>query len=125
MDGLETISVGRVLEVRVTGKLTKEAYQKFVPAVDAQIKQYGKLRILFIMQDFHGWTPGAMWEDLKFDLKHWKDIERLAIVGDKKWEKGMAAFCKPFTKAQIRYFDVAQLAEAREWLESDAVPAKT
>jgi hypothetical protein len=125
MDGLETISVGRVLEVRVTGKLTKEAYQKFVPAVDAQIKQYGKLRILFIMQDFHGWTPGAMWEDLKFDLKHWKDIERLAIVGDKKWEKGMAAFCKPFTKAQIRYFDVAQLAEAREWLESDVVPAKT
>jgi hypothetical protein len=125
MDGLETISVGRVLEVRVTGKLTKEAYQKFVPAVDAQIKQYGKLRILFIMQDFHGWTAGAMWEDLKFDLKHWKDIERLAIVGDKKWEKGMAAFCKPFTKAQIRYFDVAQLAEAREWLESDVVPVKT
>jgi hypothetical protein len=125
MDGLETISTGRVLEVRVTGKLTKEAYQTFVPAVDAQIKQYGKLRILFVMQDFHGWTASAMWEDLKFDLKHWKDIERLAIVGDKKWEKGMAAFCKPFTKAQIRYFDAAQVAEAREWLESEAVTAKT
>jgi hypothetical protein len=125
MDGLETISAGRVLEVRVTGKLTKEAYQKFVPAVDAQIKQYGKLRILFIMQDFHGWTAGAMWEDLKFDLKHWKDIERLAIVGDKKWEKGMAAFCKPFTKATIRYFDVSQLDEAREWLSADTVPAKS
>jgi hypothetical protein len=125
MDGLETISAGRVLEVRVTGKLTKEAYQKFVPAVDAQIKEYGKLRILFLMQDFHGWTAGAMWEDLKFDLKHWKDIERLAIVGDKKWENGMAAFCKPFTKATIRYFDAAQIEEARQWLESDAVPAKT
>ncbi len=125
MDGLETISAGRVLEVRVTGKLTKEAYQKFVPAVNAQIKEYGKLRILFLMQDFHGWTAGAMWEDLKFDLKHWKDIERLAIVGDKKWEKGMAAFCKPFTKATIRYFDAAQIEEARQWLESDAAPAKT
>ena len=125
MDGLETISMGRVLEVRVTGKLTKEAYQKFVPAVDAQIKEYGKLRILFLMQDFHGWTAGAMWEDLKFDLKHWKDIERLAIVGDKKWEKGMAAFCKPFTKATIRYFDAAQIEEVRQWLESDAAPAKT
>jgi hypothetical protein len=48
------------------------------------------LRILFIMDDFHGWTAGAMWEDTKFDLKHWKDIERLAIVGETKWEKGMA-----------------------------------
>jgi hypothetical protein len=125
MDGLETISAGRILEVRVTGKLTKEAYQKFVPAVDAQVKEYGKLRILFVMQEFHGWTAGAMWEDLKFDLKHWKDIERLAIVGDKKWEKGMAAFCKPFTKASIRYFDVAQVDEARQWLQSEAVAAKT
>jgi hypothetical protein len=125
MDGLETISAGRILEVRVTGKLTKEAYQKFVPAVDAQVKEYGKLRILFVMQEFHGWTAGAMWEDLKFDLKHWKDIERLAIVGDKKWEKGMAAFCKPFTKASIRYFDVAQVEEAREWLAAEAVPAKS
>jgi hypothetical protein len=120
MDAIETISTGRVLEVRVTGKLTKEAYQELVPAVDAQIKQHGKLRILFVMRDFHGWTAGAMWEDLKFDLKHWKDIERLAIVGDKKWEKGMAAFCKPFTKAKIHYFDVAQLEEARGWLEADA-----
>ncbi|HUE17072.1 MAG TPA: STAS/SEC14 domain-containing protein [Planctomycetaceae bacterium] len=124
MDGLETISAGRVLEVRVTGKLTKESYQEFVPAVDEQIKEHGKLRILFVMVDFHGWTASAMWEDLKFDLKHWKDIERLAIVGDKKWEKGMAAFCKPFTKAQIRYFDIRQLEDARQWLESESVPAK-
>jgi SpoIIAA-like len=84
-----------------------------VPAVDAQIKEFGKLRILFVMQDFHGWTVGAAWEDLKFDLKHWKDIERLALVGDKRWEKGMATFCKPFTKAHIRYFDSSQIEGAR------------
>jgi SpoIIAA-like len=124
MSSLETISAGRVLEVRVVGKLTKEAYETFVPAVDAQIKQYGKLRILFVMQDFHGWTAGALWEDLKFDVTHWKDIERLAVGGDKKWEKGMAAFCKPFTKAEIRYFDLAQLEQAREWLQSESAPAK-
>ncbi len=116
MDSLETIAVGRALEVHVTGKLTKESYERLVPAVDGQIKQYGKLHILFVMQDFHGWTAGAMWEDLKFDLKHWKDIERLAIVGEKKWEQGMASFCKPFTKAQIRYFDIAQIEDARKWV---------
>jgi len=124
MDSLEIVSAGRVLEVRAKGKLTKELYQKFVPAVDAQIKENGKLRILFVMEDFHGWTAGAMWQDLKFDLAHWKDIERLALVGDKKWEKGMAEFCKPFTKAKIRYFDIAQIDEARNWLESAPTPVK-
>jgi hypothetical protein len=115
-DNIEIAAIDGTLEVRVAGKLTKEDYQELVPIVDDQIRQFGKLRILFTMHDFHGWTAGALWEDTKFDLKHWKDIERLAIVGDKRWEQGMAAFCKPFTTAQIKYFDHSQLDEARAWL---------
>jgi hypothetical protein len=34
-----------------------------------------------------------------------------------KWEKGMSVFCKPFTTAKIRYFDKAQAADARTWLD--------
>jgi hypothetical protein len=115
-DGIEIVANDNVLEVSVTGKLTKDFYKELVPAVDAQIAEAGKLRILFIMHDFHGWTAGAMWEDLKFDLKHWKDIERLAIVGESKWQKGMAAFCKPFTKAKIEYFEHDKIDEARKWV---------
>ena len=40
-------------------------------------------------------------------------------TGDKKWEKGMSVFCKPFTTAKIRYFDRAAIAEARAWLEQN------
>ena len=115
-DTIDVVASGKMLEVRVSGKLTKEAYEKLVPVVDAQIKEFGKLRILMIMEDFHGWTLSALWEDTKFDLKHWKDIERLAIVGDKKWEEGMAVFCKPFTTAKIKYFDHTKLDEARKWI---------
>jgi hypothetical protein len=39
------------------------------------------------------------------------------MVGDKKWEHGMAMFCKPFTKATIQYFDHADAAKARKWLD--------
>ena len=115
-DGIEIVSKDNLLEVAVTGKLTKDFYEELVPVVDKQISESGKLRILFVMHDFHGWTAGAMWEDLKFDLKHWKDIERLAIVGESKWQQGMAAFCKPFTTAKIQYFDQTQIDEARAWL---------
>jgi len=115
-EGLEIISAGKLLHVKATGKLTKETYETFVPAVDEQIKEHGKLRVLFEMHDFHGWTVGALWEDTKFDLKHWKDIERLALVGETKWEKGMAVFCRPFTLAKIKYFDHSQLEEAKTWV---------
>lgn len=115
-DGIEIASSGNVLEVQATGKLTKDFYETFVPAVEKQIADSGKVRILFVMHDFHGWTAGALWEDTKFDIKHWNDIERLAIVGETKWEKGMATFCKPFTSAKVKYFDHAQLDEARAWI---------
>lgn len=117
--GIDIVSAGKTLHVKVTGKLTKEVYESFTPVVDEQISNHGKIRILFEMHDFHGWTAGALWEDLKFDLKHWKDIERLAIVGETKWEAGMAAFCKPFTTAKVKYFDHTKLDEATTWIDAE------
>lgn len=116
---LDLTATGNLLEAKVTGKLTKEAYKEFVPLAEDLIKQHGKIRVLFEMHDFHGWEASALWEDIKFDTKHWNDIERLAIVGESKWEKGMAAFCKPFTSAKVKYFDHTEADAARAWIMSD------
>ena len=107
---------GRILTVSASGTLQREDYERFVPEFERLIKQHGKIRVQFVMSDFRGWDAGALWEDLKFDFRHFNDIERLAMVGDKAWEKGMSLFCKPFTTAKIRYFDQAQIDEARQWL---------
>jgi hypothetical protein len=109
---------GKIIEVQITGKLTKEAYQEFVPATEAAIARHGKVRMLVILHDFHGWTAGALWEDIKFDIKHFTHIERLAIVGETKWEHGMAMFCRPFTTAAIKYFDHKDLEQARQWIRA-------
>ena len=36
------------------------------------IKLFGKIRILFEMHDFHGWEITGIWEDMPFDLKHFR-----------------------------------------------------
>jgi len=107
---------GKILVVHASRKLAKTDYEHFVPEIERLVRQHGKLRILFDMAGFHGWDAGALWEDIKFDIKHFADIERLAMVGDKKWQHGMAIFCEPFTQATIRYFDHVDAAEARKWL---------
>jgi len=113
---------GKVLGIKLSGHLTKEDYEHFVPVVERLIRQHGKVRMLVQMHDFHGWSLGALWQDIKFDAKHLSDIERLALVGNRKWEAGMAAFCKPFTTATIRYFDEAQSNEAHNWINEGAQP---
>jgi hypothetical protein len=110
-------SNGKILIVHVSGKLVKEDYARFVPEFERLVKLNGKLRLLFDMAGFKGWDAGAAWEDFKFGVEHFSEIERLAMAGDKLWEKGMAVFCRPFTKASIKYFDYADIAQARKWLK--------
>lgn len=107
---------GKLLVVHVSEKLVKADYEHFVPEFERLVKLHGKLCVLFDMTNFHGWTAGALWEDTKFAMHHFSDIDRLAVVGETKWQEGMATFCKPFTKATIRYFAHAAAAEARNWL---------
>lgn len=109
---------GKLLEVHATGKLTKEDYERFVPEVERLINQHGRMDVMFEMSDFHGWEPGAVWEDTKFAFKHISDIRRLAVVGETKWQEWMTAVCRPFTKATIRYFDHSAVEDANTWLDA-------
>ena len=106
---------GKLLEVELSGRLEKEDYDLFVPTFERLIEKHGKLHLLVVLDDFEGWTAGALWEDLKIDFEHWNDIAKLAIVGEDRWQKGMAVFCKPFTKAEVKFFPKEELAEARAW----------
>ena len=113
---LEASTASNVIHLKVSGKLTKEDYEMFVPELEQWIERHGKIRILFEMSDFHGWTVSAGWEDTKLAFKHFSDIERIALVGDKAWEHGMAIFCKPFTAGNVKYFDHSQRDEALQWV---------
>ena len=107
---------GKVFEVCVSGRLDRAAYKRFAPMAEHKIDEYGKIRILFEMHHFDGWTPAALWEDIKFDIKHFNHIERVAVVGDRKWQRGMAIFCRPFTTAKVRFFEQSEIDQARAWL---------
>ena len=108
---------GKRLAVHVSGKLIKEDYEHFVPEFERLVREHGKLCVLFDMTGFHGWDAGALWADTQFAIHHFSDIEKIAMVGETKRQKGMAVFCKPFTKAKIQYFDHINASAARTWLD--------
>lgn len=113
---------GKMLTVHVTGKLVVTDYEGFVPEFKRLVRQYGKLSVLFDMTDFHGWTPGALWSETKVAVYHFSAIDRLAIVGEKRWQQGMASFFKAFTTATVHYFDHAEAVSARRWLGDSHAP---
>ena len=113
------------LDVNKDGKLTKQDYHHFTRIVDRLVKEHGSIRIIFEMRAFHGWKPEAIWEDIKLNIRHFCHIERLAMVGNKQWERGMCLFCKPFATAQIRYFDENEVGEAQAWIHAESDTGET
>lgn len=104
------------LELNVRGKLEEEDYRTFRPLAEERIRDFGSVNLLVRVSDFQGWTPSAMWEDLKFDVAHYSDVSRLALVGDEPSTKWMAWVSKPFTQAEVEHFPEARIEDARSWI---------
>ena len=85
------------------------------------MKEHGKVRILVVAENFEGWQRGGNWGDISFQLEHDAEIERMAIVGDRKWEDLTLVFAaKGLRKFPIEYFEPGELSRARAWLAEPA-----
>jgi len=113
---------GRVLELVVSGKLEHADYEFFVPAAEKLIEKHGRLNMLLLLEEFQGWSPRALWDDLKFDLRHFRHFERIAIVGERKWQEWLADISRPFTDAEVRFFTHEELDAARSWVREPHQP---
>lgn len=108
----------KVIATKATEKLTEEDYDKLLPLLNNMLRQHEKIRWYFEMENFDGWELKAFWEDLKFDASHANDFDKVAMVGEKKWEEGMTDLMKPFTSAEVKYFDISKKDEALQWIKN-------
>ena len=119
---IETIGTGlpRVVSLKLCGKLhDDEDYQQFVQTMETILTAEGQVRLFVQYEDFPGWDVYAARDDFKLNLRRDSDFERIAMVGDGKWDKLMASFCEPFTQAQVKYFGKSEVDAAWKWLKED------
>lgn len=98
------------------GKLTDEDYNRIIPLLQERLETYGKIRWYFEMQDFEGWSLSALWKDFKFSINNSEKLEMIAMVGDKKWEKELTQLMKPFTEAEVKFFEIEDRENAKIWI---------
>jgi hypothetical protein len=111
-------SPGRIIGFRFSGTLTDEDYQTFVAEVGKTVADEGKIRLLLMMDYPQDLTLKAAWDNSIFWIRHIEDIERLAIVGQKPWERWIERIEQPFIKTEVRYYSKSHLKEAWTWLKS-------
>ena len=102
------------LIIEARGQLTHKDYEDLVPQLEREMAQHGKLRLLIRLKNFEGWSPEGLVDELRFDIRHHDDFERVAIVGENRWEKIATQVSAPFFSGSMRYFEDED--EARAWL---------
>lgn len=113
------------LTIAASGKLTREDYAAVVPRIEEELAQRGPLRLLIRLGDFEGWTRGGLLEELRFDLRHRKDLARVAIVGERTIERVGALVSRPLFSADMRYYGPGEEDRARAWLREPLTNGRT
>lgn len=108
-------SSGSVLGFRVSGDVTKDDYGVLTPAVESAVADGGSVSLLLDLTEFH-WEKVSAWgSDMRFGHEYHEKIDKMAIVGNKKWEELLAKICSPFYAKEARYFENDD--DAWVWLE--------
>ncbi|MDX1593768.1 MAG: STAS/SEC14 domain-containing protein [Gammaproteobacteria bacterium] len=107
-----------VVTVAVHGKLTRSDYDQALPVLERLLDTHGKLRFLITLEEFAGFELGALWEDLKFDVRYRDHFGRMAVVGDRRWEEWGTRFSGLFFSDEVRFFYADQADAALEWVNA-------
>lgn len=107
-----------IVGFKLSGKVTDPEFKSFAAEIEKTIAGEGKIKLLLVTEYPQEFTLKATWDNIVFWIKHIKDIERLAIVGQKEWEKWVELLEHPFISTEVRYYSKSRLKEAWTWLKS-------
>lgn len=107
----------KLIAFHFSGELDKSDYEKIIPLMEDKIRREGKINLYWEMESFEGWDLSAAWQDIKFDVKHAHDFNRVAMVGQEGWQDLMTQLMKPFTSADVRFFSLEQRDSAMTWVK--------
>ena len=104
-----------VIGFEVSGKLEAEDYRdKLQPALQ-QAAADGEVRILIVIPTFEGFSAGALWQDLRMGVEHWRAWKRIALVTDIEWMTRGSEWFGWMTPGELKHFPLAERTAAIAW----------
>lgn len=109
---------GNVIAIRAVGEVTSRDYEdRLIPMVKKAEAEYGNVRLLMQLgEDFAHYSVGAMWDDARLGLTHWRSFERIAIVSDTGWVTRAIKMFAPLMPGKVAVFGNDALQAATDWI---------
>jgi len=110
-------SAGNTIGFKLTGALTEEDYTNvFVPQIERLMAEHGHVRMLVLVEKYSGWRLRDALADFRRGIEHSGQIDRIAVVSEKRALAWITPLIAHFTKGEIRHFKRTDMAEAWKWV---------
>jgi hypothetical protein len=110
---------GDVVIARLLGKLEPSAYGGIDEEIDNLMSRIEHVRLVLDLREFDGWSGlSAMGEHLSLIREYRRAPERIAVVGDKAWQKMAERVMAQFVNAKAKFFDRDDYKGAVAWASS-------
>lgn len=76
------------MSFKAIGKLTHHDYEMMMPMIDSTlegVKEPG-INAFIDMTELEGWELRAAWDDFKLGMKHGSEFNKIALLGNRRWE---------------------------------------
>ncbi|MFT4685457.1 MAG: hypothetical protein ACJATN_001345 [Neolewinella sp.] len=116
---LKEIDLGteRLLGIAIIGRMEITDYDRLNTLIEEQATKYGKARIMLEIVTSASFSGKALMEDLKTSVKQYKNVERMAIVGDQSWLKTTVRLSDLLTPGlELCAFGTTERRRAISWL---------
>jgi hypothetical protein len=107
-------SAARVVTLTVSGKITHADFEAVLPKIEAELAR-GPLSLVEVIDSFSGFDLETLWDGMKFDMAHWSEFRRVAVVTDLTWFSPFTRMLDTLTHLQVKEFRRDQLEEAQAW----------
>lgn len=108
---------GPSLMVQLLGKIDPEAIERAEEGLEAHIRERDGFRLLLDLREFDGWQGlSALSSHFSLVREHAPLAERVAVIGDKGWQRAARGLAARFLNARTAYFEADDEAGAKAWL---------
>jgi hypothetical protein len=104
-----------VTGIRVSGRLSGDDLREFEPTM-AELRSTDDIRIVeVIADDYEGFGPGGLVEDLKMGFREHSAFRRIAVVSNKEWVVNTLHALAWLVPGDLKIFGLDALGPAAQW----------
>lgn len=107
---------GHIVGIMVNKDVDKEYLDEIHGIIEEKLKEYDSINLFCEIMPDNAIPVKSFIENIKFKFDHSEQIQKLAVVTDRAWVRGLMDVDNFFVSTHVKSFELKDRMEAIQWI---------